>query len=386
MQKERETSPIFAHANTHEFLVEAIEEGAIEKTLDMYRDATSLQDRKFRNLNILAIYLGSDASSQEIADIYPEIKDRRTIPNIVRKTLNDIWSLSSEDLRSRYPLESLEAAKPLSIKSRIKMSQARSGLTLKIYELIGEGSSYENIITQTGATPEKLTKVRPVLKRWGAEIPHRKTKIERLIDVLNSSESDSEIQKVLDLINDRFYKVHLNLETPVVLPVYKVARLSGFYLRQDRLPEFLDSLRRAQIPLGEWKPRQKDVQVTYYLIAAKHLQRAQEAFRKDPNLTKYLDNPVKLAFGPEGEIPTSADLFHSKKYLRPGYIFRQLGIKVGVRGKRYADFFNEACPVRIYRHSHSFYFLQEDEILFRNYVTSRAKELGFIPLREKPSA
>src|SRR3989344_4002453 len=378
MQKERETSPIFAHANTHEFLVEAIEEGAIEKTLDMYRDATSLQDRKFRNLNILAIYLGSDASSQEIADIYPEIKDRRTIPNIVRRTLNDIWSLSSENLRSRYPLESLEAAKPLSIKSRIKMSQSRDGLPAKVYKLLNSGASYEDILSQTGVLVEELSKIRPLLKDWGAELPYRKSRSERLIDTLRNAESDVEIQTALNQINDRLYKTHLTLEVPVVLSVYKVARLSGFYLRQDRLPEFLDSLRRAQIPLGVWKVKQREKSVTYYMIAAKHLQRAQEAFRKDPNLSKYLDNPVKLAFGPEGEIPTSADLFHSKKYLRPGYIFRQLGIKVGVRGTRYADFFNEACPVRVYCHSRSFYFLQEDEDMFRSYVISRARELNLI--------
>src|SRR3989344_105733 len=215
MQKERETSPIFAHANTHEFLVEAIENGAIERTLDSYRQVSRLQERKFRNLNILAIYLGSDASSQEIADIYPEIKDRRTIPNIVRKTLNDIWSLSSEDLRSRHPLESLEATKPLSLKSRMKMSQVRGGLSAKVYELLNEGASYEDIMMQTQTSPEQLTKVRHILKNWDGELPRRKPKSERLIDSLRIAESDAEIQAALDQINHRFYRAHAAQE-PVV--------------------------------------------------------------------------------------------------------------------------------------------------------------------------
>ena len=34
MQNERETSPIFAHPNTHEFLVSAIEDGALGEYIE----------------------------------------------------------------------------------------------------------------------------------------------------------------------------------------------------------------------------------------------------------------------------------------------------------------------------------------------------------------
>lgn len=379
MERERNPSLIFAHPQTHEFLLAAIEDGAIEKTLEMYRHASRWRDKKFRDLNILATYLGGDASSDEIANTYPDINHRSAVPKIVRRTLKDVWSNTSDEVRSQFPLETLEAAKPLSLESRMKMSKTRSGPSSTISNLINEGASYEDILSQTGMTPDKLSKFRHVLTSWGVELPHRKTKVERLMDILKLAESDAEIQTVLDQIKDSFYKANLTQEVPVVLPVYKVARLAGFFLRQDRLKNFIATLRTAQIPLGEWKPRQKEIQVTYYFIAAKHFDRAKAAFHEDPKLQVYQDNPVKLVYGPEVKTPTISDLIHIKRFRSPGYLFRALGIPVGrVKGIRYRNFFDAKCPVSIYKFYTTYYFDTEQENLLIHYIRRRANKMGLL--------
>ena len=379
MERERNPSLIFAQPKTHEFLISAIEDGAIERTLEMYRQARRWRDKKFRDLNILATYLGGDASSDAIADTYPDISHRSTVPGIIRRTLKDVWSNTSDEIRSQFPLETLEAAKPLSLKSRMKMSKTRSGPSAIIYELINEGASYENILSRTGMTPDKLSKFRQVLTSWGAELPHRKSKTERLMDLLRSSENDAEIQAALDRINNSFYLAHLTQEVPVVLPVYKVARMSGFFLRQDRLRDFIDTLHEAQIPLGEWKPKPKKDQVTYYFIATQHFDRAKQAFYQDPKLQVYQDNPVKLVYGPEGKTPAISDFVHSKRYKSPGYLFRALGIPVGrVKGIRYRNFFDASCPVSIFKFYRAYYFEADQENLLIDYIKGRAQELGIL--------
>lgn len=379
MEREREHSPIFAHPITHDFLVAAIEDDAIERTIETYRHARRWRDKKFRDLNILATYLGGDASSNEIANTYPDINHRSTVREIVSRTLKDVWANTSEDIRSQFPLETLEAAKPRSLKTRMKMSKTRSGPSSTIYELINEGASYEDILSQTSMTPDKLSRFRPVLKIWGLELPYRKTKAERLMDLLRSSEKDAEIQSALDQINNSFYKAHLTEEIPTVLSVYKVARSAGFFLRQDRLPNFIDTLREAQIPFREWKPRPKDIQVSYYFIAAKHFDRAKEAFHEDPRLQVFQDNPVKLLRGPEGETPAISEFFHSKRYKSPGYLFRALGISVGrVKGIRYQNFFDARCPVSIYKFNSTYYFEAEQEEQLIDYLKGRAQELGIL--------
>lgn len=378
MERDRDHPPIFAHPNTHDFLVEAIEDGAVGRTLDMYRQTVRLQDKKFRNLNILAIYLGSDASSQEIADIY-QIADRRTIPNIVRNTLKDIWSLSSEDLRLRYPLEGLEAAKPLSIKAQVKMSQSKNGLSARVYQLLNSGASYEDIKSQTGASVVELSKIRAVIKRWGIELPHRKSRSERLMDILRTAESDSEIQEALNQINESFYKAHTQQKAEAVLPIYKAARRSGFFFRQDRLTSFIDTLRDARIPLGIWKPKIKGKQVSYYFIAAKHFDRVRQAFESKPNLQVFKESSVKPICGPEGHIPSTNEIVHSGRYKRPGYLFRQAGVPVGkIKDIGYQNFFDTDCPLAVYKFYSTYYFEAAYEEQLRDYLETRARQLGLL--------
>ncbi|MCH7730486.1 hypothetical protein IID21_03030 [Patescibacteria group bacterium] len=68
-------------------------------------------------------------------------------------------------------------------------------------------------------------------------------KIKELQKILETSESDSEIQRALNKVKRRLRQTLAQRENPPLLSVSKAARMAGFHFRVDAASLFVDSLR-----------------------------------------------------------------------------------------------------------------------------------------------
>ena len=315
MERERESSIVYAQPETHKFLKAAIKDGAIEKTLDELRASPRKNDRGFRDLNILGIYLETPATYREIADIYPRLNNRKVLRQSIDRALGSLWSNASYETRSTFPLSEIKIAKPRSLKSLERTSKSLGGKSFRVSQLLSEGATYKEIREKLELTDSQLTGARRTLKNWGQEVPHKfraPSENKRIAKILETSESDSEIQRALNRIKRRLRQTLAQRENPPLLSVSKAARMAGFHFRADAASIFVDSLRRSKIPVGQLqlvsKSRHAIKYPTYYFIATQHLERAKEALLQDAHLAGFRENPVKQIAGPDGKIPVSTKL------------------------------------------------------------------------------
>ena len=164
-------------------------------------------------------------------------------------------------------------------------------------------------------TDTDLTGARRILKNWGQEVPYKfraPSENKRIAKILETSESDSEIQRALNRVKRKLRQTLAQRENPPLLSVSKAARMAGFHFRADAASIFVDSLRQSKIPVGQLqlvsKSRHAIKYPTYYFIATQHLERAKKALIQDTSLTEFRENPVKQIAGPDGKILVSTKL------------------------------------------------------------------------------
>lgn len=136
------------------FLKDAFKEGAHRKMLQH-----TLQDPRFRQLMIGVVYndVGSTATLEELADKYGAFK--QSIADSNKRFLSNLWNNSSPTLQDRYSLnEILTARKPLSQRSREKLSLVGGGRSLKIREQVARGVTDIDQIGENTGIPRKEIK------------------------------------------------------------------------------------------------------------------------------------------------------------------------------------------------------------------------------------
>ncbi|MCH7730485.1 hypothetical protein IID21_03025 [Patescibacteria group bacterium] len=174
MQRERECSIVYAHPETHKFLKAAIKDRAVERTLHEFRSPPRGENKKrFRDLNILGIYLETPATYREIADIYPRLNNKKVLRQSIDRALSSLWSNASDETRSTFPLSEIKIAKPRSLKSRERTSKSLGGESFRVSQLLSERLTYEEIKKKLKLTDKELTGTRRTLKKWGQEVPYK---------------------------------------------------------------------------------------------------------------------------------------------------------------------------------------------------------------------
>lgn len=386
MQRERERSIVYAHPETHEFLKAVIEDGAVVRALEEYRASPGKIETRIRDLNILGIYLETPATYREIADIYPRLNNRKVLRQSINRALSSLWSNASDETRSTFPLSEIKIAKPRSLKSRERTSKSLGGESFHVSQLLSEGVTYEEIQEKLELTDSQLTGARRILKNLGQEVPYKfraPSENKRIAKILETSESDSEIQRALNRVKRKLRQTLAQRENPPFLSVSKAARMAGFHFRVGATSIFVDSLRQSKIPVGQLphvsKSRHAIKYPTYYFIATQHLERAKEALLQDAHLAGFRENPVKQIAGPDGKIPVTTKLIQGKGYQSPRQLFRQLRINLGrTLIIKYEDFFDENCPVSVFKLRDAYYYPKEKEGELKRYIRERARETGLI--------
>lgn len=365
MNSERARWPIYAQPETHKFLEAAIADGAVEPTV---------REVGPRNFNIHGTYFISPATHQDIAERYPDFNSIERSRQIVKRVFSILHSHCTEETQERFPLHELETRKFHLQKE-----------TYHIGQLLLEGRDVREIKTRLGLSSSQLAYARSGLKNFGLELPYLTHSWSKLESVLGSpSSNDEQIQEALNHANFPFYCNHASGENPILTSVSKLAKMAGYYFFMNKTSVFVESLEKTKIPrrtiLRQQKKEQKVYSANYHFIAAQHSERAVMALKEDESLARFRKNPVNQMCGPRRkEFPTTHELMNRKGYSAPLHIFRELGITVGRVSKHtYKDFFEQDCPVAVFRIRQAHFYPDDQEKALRIYVREKAEKLGLI--------
>ena len=293
MSREHGEDARLPHPNAEEFLPAAIEDGAIGRALEEYRNTPRPRDSRFRNLNLAAIYFLTPANHPDIANIYPELNSNEAVRISVKKAISSLWSHTSPEIQQKFPLDEMRLAKPISIERRKKLSRYKSGLTASVADIAESGLTFEQIQETLGITRYRMNYAVRVLKRWGLEFPNlnkqlsQTEKNNQLEETLKNSDSDEEIQGALDQITRGFNNRQMHQEEPAILSLFKIVREAGLRVGPQRVRKFVPLLQSAQVPykILECVMSRRSLTVSkYYFIAAKHKDRAIGVIRQNSEL------------------------------------------------------------------------------------------------------
>ena len=185
----------------------------------------------------------------------------------------------------------------------------------------------------------------------------------------------------IDQVKRRFYLTHVKGENSLLLPLQTAARKSGFHFVGSELNRFIEGLRTAGIPQGKIQEEKvtkgkKIIQVYNFILRADR-ERANQAWRNDTNLERFLSHPVLRVYGPE-ETPPSTFLIQNRKGVRAlRKLFFDLGLVNAKTGNleqiRNAIFEDSNCPVPIFFYRKTYLYPLDREDGLRRFIEERLR-------------
>lgn len=368
-------SPDTGFSITREYFRTAIELGLDEDFLKT--EKRQIRRNAFvRGINITERYLETDATLEEIGRDLRVTRER--IRQIIGMTLSRLISATPEDLKGVFLRDGLETRKPLTLGSRIRISESGGGRTAKVLELLKEGKSLHEI-KELGIND--LSHVRMRLKAWGTEeqmvyMTSYEVNPRITATIGNFQSTDDEVQAALYQVRRGFYKTDAKKDSRLLTPISDLARESGYYLRNDKLRDITAVLKTACLPVGEIsrqvsEGKYKGRILTYHFIASIHRDRAVKILSEAEELQRFCSNPVQVIFGPEViQIPNTTQLKGRRGFEYLIKAFRQAEIKASPR--HLSRFFGPDCPVPIFKMGHGLYLNNQDMDQLVSYLRSKA--------------
>lgn len=276
--------------NTIVFLRTAIAEGAHLKRPDK-----TPEEAWVRQKNIVGIYFGSPAALEDLGRMYGVTRER--IRQLVKKSMEHLWLSCLPETQALFPFGELELRKPLTQKSRERISEAHGGKSVLINRELQAGKSIREIQKEKGISRQQIKGSRHVLREWSTAVPFFRTPHSQNLELeknLKNAEKDQEKQEVLSQVKRRFYQDHVKGENSLLIASTNIALEAGLSLgfqRQNRRI-FIESLKNVGFPMGEITEKRmsrtgKEMIATYHFILARDKERAKRIVLSDPNLQRF---------------------------------------------------------------------------------------------------
>ncbi len=367
----RDVNLTFIDPRSREFLKLAFIEGA-----HLTRPPRMSPERWVEKRNIFGTYILSQANFTQVGRIYGI--SRELVRLISAEVFARIWTNSSPDLQAQFPYIVLDKAMAYRSKEWLLL---KGNLGSRIVEMLEQGQTPDQIRLQFPSPQprQKATAVLKMLREMGFDIQRMKninTENPKIGQELQRTDlSDQEVQQLLDQIvrgND-FSEKKLGDSITMIKALLKAA---GFHYKIDRDAQlFYNALAEAGIPMAKVENvvkngPQKGTRF-YYIIASQHIDRAVTALKANPNLVKFLEDPVKQISGPKTDTPTTT-LLRNGTFKSVGTILKQL--RIG--GRRYGKLVSSGqfdqiltnCPIPI------FYYKTDNRIYFKTELKQELKE------------
>lgn len=273
---------------TQRFIWIAISEGAYLKTPNSRYSLEQWQ----RDLRILAECTREDRTDQDIAE--ENGISRQAISQIKNITLLHLWRNSSSNTQELFPFEKLSLHKPVTITTRIKMSEIYGGITLRVRTLAQNSNSRAELVEKAEREGISRTKLRNALSRleksWGIDMSHTRSERKHAEDEsrLRNAVTFKEKQQLLEKVTPSFYKTHNKGDNPLFISITKVALSVGLRRNARHIRDLLEVLKTCRVPFGKVeehaRSRGKELTLRYYFILFKDMKLARQAFLEDPRL------------------------------------------------------------------------------------------------------
>lgn len=279
--------------NTIAFIETAFAEGAHLKL----PEGTKQKKRWERDVDITVVYLlNPDETLEDVGKIFGGIT-RGRIKQIKDKTMNTLWLNCSSETQTLFPLNELDLEKPLTQKSRERMSRSRGGISIFIRDHVASGKSVKQIRKEGRYSKQQLISARKTLKRWGVrDLGYVIIPASQNLDLeenLKKAATDQEKQKFLNQVKLNFYARDRRRNDPLLMSIRNIFKKAGFnegHLSQN-FAVLLASLKDAGLPIGELqkkaKKEEKEIFQRYYFTLAKDKERAIQILFADPNLQRF---------------------------------------------------------------------------------------------------
>lgn len=299
---------IHEFAKTTQFIETAVGEGAhLQMPFYITRRGTHVkisEEQWVRQKNIVGIYFGTPATLDEIGRQYGISSER--VRQIVEKGIMYLWRNCSPETQTLFPLQDivLHKRKPVTQRSRERMSQARGGIPLLLRDQVKSGKSYGEI-RKSGLSIEQIASARRVLQKWGINgLPYENTtrytthsqNIE-LEKKLRKVEDDEEKQELLNQVKLGFHQKHSKGENPLFTHLGGIVSETGFRLgwNLQNYHFFIESLENVRFPMvnlsREYKSKHGEKKIlTYHVLLAKDRERARQILLADPALQIFRDS------------------------------------------------------------------------------------------------
>jgi hypothetical protein len=338
-----------------------------------------------RNLRISYDYVLGEETHEEIGRRNGNLS-REAIRIIIKKTVMGLHEGTDEESRDRFPFESFDFAKPLTLASRQRSSEAKGGISFEIAGKIEQGATLKEL--KKDYITGRLTKARPILKSWGYQLEKEINPILPQFEGLkNLDATDEEIQSLLDKIrNHRQYQVFK--QAGLVIDLSTVAKKAGLYVGSDQVYFISESLARKKLPQAKVAKKRKDKNGQerishYHIIAGIDQPNAIDILRADRSLDDLRINPVRQIAGPRAEKLPNTTQLKSEEYQSVSKLIGEIrGLRSTGKAKagiKMADII-EGSPVGIYGTGNKISYRKDQREELRNHLESRLRTLGMLNL------
>jgi len=338
-----------------------------------------------RNLGMVWDYVLGEETLKEIGRRNGNLT-REAARTIIKRAVRSLHEAADDPSRDRFPFESFDFAKPLTLGSRQRKSEARGGISLKIARRLDQGANLEEL--KKDYTTSQLINARPVLKSWGYELGRKINLILPQFEGLrNLDATDEEIQSLLDKIrNHRQYQVLK--QAGLAIDLSTVAKKAGLYVWTHQMYFISESLAREKLPQAKFANKIKDKNgqeriVCYRIIARIDQLNAIDILRVDRNLDDLRINPVRQIAGPKGEKLPNTTQLKSEEYASVSKLIGEIrGLRWTGKAKggiKTADII-EGSPVGIYGTGNKISYRKDQREELRNHLESRLRTLGMLNL------
>lgn len=343
-----------------------------------------------RDWRITGLYLGTDRTLKEIGEVHALSSER--VRQIIRRNLEQLRETSDEDIKRRYPIESLKFGKPFTIESLKRISLGKGGKSVEVQTLMHQGKSVNEIKAELKLTGAQLTDVRIILRGWDENLPYEKEanspEYRQNLERLKSDRlSFEEAQKILDKVTSRVYKTHVGGDKALFFPIRKLAQETGLFVSSLETASLVKILKEERIAIGMMdSPTRKQRVRRYHFIAISDKERAKQVLLSHPELAPFRVNPVRVLGKDSEDIPTCGRLKNSGLYLRVGAFFKEIGYpsSYATFRRNLPEIIDVNCPVSFFvyrsrnlgsKSSVQYYYETGKKEELKAYLLERTSEL-----------
>lgn len=343
--------------------------GRIAKRQGVYLASHPDKHLKTLGINLLGIYYAFPKSTYvEIGQAYGITSER--VRQVIEKSTLQIWEFSSMEFKNKYPLRDLID------KGRAKKLR---GDTAKALTLNLEGKNLLEIKKELGLTRTRTYQIIDNLEKRGVSIGKFEKKKDKILDTINNSTDDEEIQLLLNKIDRSMYTQIKKSHPNTLVTVKNLVQSLGFHPSNGHVNDFAASLKRSDIPIGEVNISSHDRKGgTYQFTTYKYSDRASEVLLNNPDFDKYKHNPVTLIYGPVNEnVPNIWELRNSGRYTSIKKVLETLGIHFGGRNAPIIKehFLTNECPVQVFNFKTANFVNTKDEAALTDFFKTRLMKL-----------